>query len=250
MPVTSAHPVLVFAACALALPATAMERYVGTAYARGGTAVLYREVHLGDASRHLIVFQCPDGKPFARKRLRAGTIPTQPDFDFTDARNGYEDGVRGDGAQRVVYVRRVGGQRSEQALTVPPDAVIDAGFDVFLRARWDQVVDRGASAPFLMTGKGKFFPVKVVASGREGTERRIALKLDAWYGFAAPTIDVTYTEATRRLRRYEGPGTIRDARGKPADVRIEFLPADRTEGVPDTAWDQALALPLDGRCPA
>lgn len=248
MPVRSARPVLVLAACALALPATAMERYVGTAYARGGDAVLYREVHLGDASRQLIVFQCPDGKAFARKRLQAGTMPTQPDFDFTDARNGYEEGVRGDGARRVAYVHRIGGQRSEQPLTVPPDAVIDAGFDAFLRAHWDQVVGRGASAPFLMTGKGKFFPVKVVASGRDGPERRIELKLDAWYGFAAPTIGVSYTEATRHLRRYEGPGTIRDERGKPVDVRIEFLPTDRTD-VPDTAWDQALALPLDGRCP-
>lgn len=250
MPATSTRPVLVLVACSLTLPAAAMERFVGTAYARGGDTVLYREVHLGDASRQLIVFQCPDGTPFARKRLQTGTTPTQPDFDFTDARTGYEEGVRGDGTRRVVYVRRVGAQRSEQALTVPPDAVIDAGFDAFLRARWDQVLDRGASAPFLMTGKGKFFPVNVVASGRDGTERRIELKLDAWYGFAAPTIKVSYTDATRRLRRYEGPGTIRDARGKPLDVRIEFLPADRTDGVPDTAWDQSLALPLDGQCPA
>jgi hypothetical protein len=244
------RPAIVLAASALALPAGAMQRYTATAYARGSDTVVYREIHLDDGARQLTVFQCPDGRPFARKRLTYGTTPTQPDFDFTDARNGYAEGVRGDGARRVAYVHRVGGQRSEQALAVPPGAVIDAGFDVFLRTHWDRVVDGGASAPFLMTAKAKFFPVKVVAADRNGAERRIALKLDAWYGFAAPAITVTYTEATRRLRRYEGPGTIRDARGKPLDVRIEFLPTDRSDDVPDTAWDQALALPLDGRCPA
>jgi hypothetical protein len=250
MPVPLVRPAIVLAAGVLAVPAVAMQRYTATAYARGSDTLVYREMHLEDGTRQLTVFQCPDGRPFARKRMNAGTTPTQPDFDFTDARNGYEEGVRGDGSRRVAYVRRVGGQRSEQALVVPPGAVIDAGFDVFLRTHWERVVAGGASAPFLMTAKGKFFPVKVVAADPNGQERRIALKLDAWYGFAAPAITVTYTEATRRLRRYEGPGTIRDARGKPIDVRIEFPPTDRTDGVPDAAWDQALALPLDGRCPA
>lgn len=237
-------------ACAVAAPSLAMEQYTGSAYARGSDTLIYREVHIEDASRHAIVFQCPDGKAFARKRLSTGGVPTQPDFDFKDARNGYEEGVRGEGKDRVAYVRKVNGQRSEQPLSVDPGAVIDAGFDTYVRTNWARVTGGGASVPFLMTGRGKFFPVKITAAGAQGPDRRIDLKLDAWYGFAAPTISVTYTEATRLLRRYEGPGTVRDEHGKPLDVRIEFKPSDRKGDVPDHAWDDALALPLDGRCPA
>lgn len=243
-------PLLAATAFAAASPTTAMEQYVGDAYARGTDTLVYREVHIEDASRHAIVFQCPDGKAFARKQLSTGGAPTQPDFDFRDASNGYEEGVRGEGTQRVAYVRKVDGQRNEQSLTVDPGAVIDAGFDAYVRTHWDRVTKGGASVPFLMTGRGKFFPVKITAAGAQGPDRRIDLKLDAWYGFAAPTISVTYTEATRQLRRYEGPGTVRDRHGKPLDVRIEFKPGDRRNDVPANAWDKALALPLDGRCPA
>ncbi|MET0506107.1 MAG: hypothetical protein ABWZ85_12355 [Luteibacter sp.] len=250
MRIATRQVLIALPACLLALPVGAMERFVGNAYARGTDNLLYREVHLEDASRHAIVFQCPDGKAFARKKLQTVGAPTQPDFDFRDARNGYEEGVRGEGAKRVAYVRKVGGQRSEQALAVDPGAVIDAGFDVLVRTDWDRVARGGVSVPFLMTGKGKFFPVKITANGAQGGDRRIDLRLDAWYGFAAPSISVTYTEATRLLRRYEGPGTIRDARGKPLDVRIEFAPSERRKDVPAQAWDDALALPLDGRCPA
>lgn len=250
MRILSVSPLLLLSACLMAPAASAMQRYVGNAYARGTDTLLYREVHIEDASRHAIVFQCPDGKAFARKQLEAGSMATQPDFDFRDARNGYEEGVRGTGAQRVAYVRKVGGQRNEQALSVEPGAVIDAGFDAYVRANWDRVTRGGTSVPFLMTGRGKFFPVKITAADAQGPDRRIDLKLDAWYGFAAPTISVTYTEATRLLRRYEGPGTVRDGRGKPLDVRIEFKPSDRKDDVPASSWDDALALPLDGRCPA
>lgn len=250
MRIAAHHALIALPACLLAFPVGAMQRYVGSAYARGTQTLLYREVHLEDASRQAIVFQCPDGKAFARKKLESAGVPTQPDFEFKDARNGYEEGVRGEGARRVAYVRKVGGQRIEQTLSVASGALIDAGFDVFIRTNWDRVTHGGLSVPFLMTGRGKFFPVKITANGAQGGDRRIDLKLDAWYGFAAPTISVTYTEATRLLRRYEGPGTIRDARGKPLDVRIEFQPSDRKNDAPDKAWDDALALPLDGRCPA
>ncbi|WP_051943632.1 MULTISPECIES: hypothetical protein [Luteibacter] len=248
------HPaalsLIAFSAYAAASPSFAMAQYTGEAFARGSDTLIYREVHIEDASRHAIVFQCPDGRAFARKRLSTAGAPTQPDFDFKDARNGYEEGVRGEGGQRVAYVRKVDGQRSEHPLSIDAGAVIDAGFDAYVRANWDRVIQGGASVPFLMTGRGKFFPVKITAAPAQGPDRRIDLRLDAWYGFAAPTISVTYTEATRLLRRYEGPGAIRDEHGKPLDVRIEFSPSERKSDVPSHAWDDALALPLDGRCPA
>lgn len=230
------------------LPVAATERYVGTAYARGSDTLLYREVHLVDGAHQTVIFQCPDGKAFARKQLRDDGFPMQPDFEFKDGRTGYEEGVRREGSNRIVYAREPGGEATQHALPNEPGAVIDAGFDAYVRAHWNAVTKDGVSIPFLVTRRGRFYPVKVTASESSEGMRRISMKLDAWYGFATPVITVTYAEATHQLRRYEGPATIRNAKGKSIDVRIEFPPSDRRSDATPDSMGAALAAPLDGRC--
>lgn len=239
---------LITAGFITALPIAATERYVGSAYARDSDTLLYREIHLVDGARQTVLFQCPDGKAFARKQLHDDGFPIQPDFEFKDGRTGYEEGVRRDGTQRVAYVREPGGEATTHALPTEPDAVIDAGFDAYVRAHWSDVAKDSVSVPFLVTRRGRFYPVKVAASDSSEGMRRISMKLDAWYGFAAPVITVTYAEATRQLRRYEGPATIRNAKGKSIDVRIEFPPSDRRDDATPGSMGAALAAPLDGHC--
>ena len=245
----SARRTIFLASCLMvAPPAAAMERYVGTAYRAGATTPLYREVHFVDTSRHTVLFECLDGKAFARKELDMRGGSPQPDYSFVDARTGYEEGVAREGATRVAYVRRPGGQRVERPLPDKGDAVIDAGFDTYLRTHWDTVVRRGATVAFLLTSRGRFMPIHISADEPRDGDRQLTLKLDAWYAFVAPSILVTYSEADRRLRRYEGPGNIRDGRGKPIPVRIEFPPSERRSAVTGDPIDDALSAPLDGRC--
>lgn len=245
----TARRTLILASCLIvAPPVVAVERYVGTAYRTGANAPLYREVHLVDTSRHTVLFECPDGKAFARKELDMEGSPAEPDYSFVDARTGYEEGVEGDGAKRIAYVRRPGGQRVDRPLPEKGDAVIDAGFDMYLRKHWDAVIQGGVSVAFLLTSRGRFMPIHISAEQPRDGNRQLNLRLDAWYAFVAPSIVVTYSEADRRLRRYEGPGNIRDARGKPIDVRIEFPPSERKDNVAGNPIDEALRAPLDGRC--
>ena len=78
-------------------------------YAAGSQRLLYREEHLvqpGASPERWVVYRCPDGKPFARKRVAAGGA--RPDFALEDARDGYREGVRGAGDARQVYVGQVG----------------------------------------------------------------------------------------------------------------------------------------------
>lgn len=245
----TARRTLILASCLIvAPPVVAVERFVGTAYRTGANAPLYREVHLVDTSRHTVLFECLDGKAFARKQLDLQGSPAEPDYSFVDARTGYEEGVQREGATRVAYVRRPGTQRIERPLPEKRDAVIDAGFDTYLRKHWDAVIQGGVSVAFLLTSRGRFMPIHISVSQPHDGNRQMTLRLDAWYAFLAPSINVTYGEADRRLRRYEGPGNIRDARGKPINVRIEFPPSERTEDVASHAFDDALSAPLDGRC--
>lgn len=85
--------------------APAQQRTEGLAYPAKGGPLVYRENHWlyrdgGQASR-LVLYRCPDGRPFARKHAVDSAGALAPDFDFLDARTGYREGVRTRGGQRA-----------------------------------------------------------------------------------------------------------------------------------------------------
>jgi hypothetical protein len=247
----SSAPIVPFAAAAClasgAAPA-ATERFVGDAYAPDNGQLLYREVHTVGAGKQVVQYQCPDGKAFARKVLEGGGTVIGPDFSFIDARNGDAEGVRSNGGARSVYAKRGAAGEVAKPLPETKDGVIDAGFDVYVRTHWDSVGKRGDGIPFLLPGRFAFYNVRLVDGQTSNGVRRMTMKLDAWYAFAAPTVVLSYSTTDRTLRRFEGMGSIRGENGKLRLVRIEFPPDKREGNVADAAVDQALATKLDGRC--
>ncbi len=229
----------------------ANEHYVGTAYAPHGGAERYREEHWvirdGGQQTRLVLYRCPDGAAFARKWVRGAVDDPAPDFALFDQRDGYREGVstRPDG--RHVYVQaRAGATMQSQILAPAADPVIDAGFDAWLRAHWDPPA---TPLQFLLPSRLDWVPLQVQArDAPESGERSFRLRLDAWYGFAAPPLRVTYDSGTRRLRRFEGVSNLRDANGGTQTVRIEF-PPDAVLAPPSRQdQDAAAATPLTGRC--
>jgi hypothetical protein len=249
---------------ALALPghalatAAAVEHYVGKAFDMSGR-LLYTESHWihGDpgARELLVLFRCPDGRPFARKRVREAGHEQAPSFLLEDARSGYREGVREDGpGQREVFVR-AGADEPERRAPVAglPGLVVDAGFDSFLREHWKSLA---AGQPqrfeFLLPSRLQAYPFSLSQSGDDlidGTPvRRFRLQLDAWYAFAVPAISLAYERDTKRIREYTGISNIRNATGKSLKVRIEFPPSARTV-LPDARRLDALEkAELDGTC--
>lgn len=252
-------------ACALALAlaaaaaaAPAAERYEGLAYHRGTDRLAYRETDWlftrdGIAQR-LVLYQCPDGAPFARKWVRDAPSEVAPDFEFDDARDGYREGVRTAQGARQIFVK----DGAQARLTVHPlpaqaGGVIDAGFDAYVRSHWrDLAAGDAERIPFLIPDRFKYLEFRI-AGARDGVidgrpVRLLKMSLAAWYGFALPSIELAYDRQGRHLQQYQGIGTIRDASGRNEDVRIEF-PADaRHEGVPDEEVDRAARMPLAAAC--
>jgi hypothetical protein len=240
----------------VACPAAAVQFQVGDAYAMGDGRLLYREQHWtyaqGGSDRRLVLYRCPDGAAFARKRVDAAPGAATPDIAFDDGRDAY--------SQRVVHegdtvALRVHDRGSERFTTVPAraDAVIDAGFDAYVRKHWDALADgRARVVPFLVPDRGGWldFRVRHVGDGREGGRpvRRLRMTLAAWYGFAAPAIELAYDLDTRRLLRFEGMGYVRDRHGGHPKVRIDFPDAPRDAGAAQGAIEAALRVPLTGRC--
>lgn len=220
--------------------------------------LMYVEAHwvhgnAGDASR-LVLYRCPDGKPFARKLIQVEGQPQAPDFALTDARDGYREGVRSEGGKRMVYVRENGHSKERTAaLETSPLPVIDAGFDAYIRSHWDRLGRNGSDTiPFLIPSRlGSLnFTVKRLGDTQIGGRdaRQYQLGLASWIGFALPHIKVAYDEKTRELLRFNGMANIRSNDGGNVKARIVFDPG-KDKDVSQADLDAASGAKLDGRCP-
>ena len=234
------------------------ERYEGIAHASAGGQVAYRETHWryldhGRPAR-LVLYRCANGSAFARKRIREVGDAQSPDFDFIDGRDGYREGVRSVGGKRQVYWQENARRQPQQReIAIGGDAIIDAGFDAFVRSRWTMAAaGEPLRGDFLLPSRHGFLPVRVNTPARKAAEDgllHLSMKLDAWYGFVAPETRLVYRRSDRRLLSFEGIGSIRDARGKHQAVRLEYPPRLRVDAAPMAEVQAALALPLASRCP-
>lgn len=230
----------------------------GTAYRLDNGAAAYRESHLlyqsdGMPAR-LVLYRCMDGSVFARKTAIERSGAAMPDFDFIDGRTGYREGVRSTTRGREVYWQKSKAtDEKSKMLDVPANAVIDAGFDAMIRTHWSRLSTKtGISANFLLPSALRFLKVSIEQMKGQPTPGVIQLrmKLDAWYGFAAPDTDLDYRSSDQRLLRFNGIGTIRDAQGRNQAVRIEFPGGLQDRQASASEITAARRLPLTGRCGA
>jgi hypothetical protein len=245
--------IAIFAVLPCASHATENLHYLGIAYGAHSDQKLYLEEHFvfdqNDQRTRLVLYRCSSGQPFARKWVRDVASAFVPDFDLVDARTGYREGVSGPPGARKVYVQENDHSPMRSApLEIPTNAVIDAGFDAYVREHFNSL-DPQARLAFLVPSRLGYLGLRLADTSSDAHTRHIRLSLDSWYSFAAPSIDLTYDTADRRLMQFKGISNIHDANGGSQTVRIEF-PASAEQPAP-TAQDiqQAATLPLVNRCP-
>jgi hypothetical protein len=212
--------------------AQSIQRQEGRAYAAPGSTLLYRESHWlqgpPEAQSRLVLYRCADGRAFARKWMTPQGSPQTPDFSLEDGRDGYQEGVRGNGTARTVYTRASAAAAPvSRALEVPPNAVVDAGFDAAVRNHWASLRDGKAVAfQFLLPSRQRLVPLKLqrtaAVTWRGQPAQQLQMKLDAWFGFAVPAVTLVYANADQRLLQFSGTGNVRDKAGRYPQVRVEF----------------------------
>lgn len=232
--------------------------YVGTAFDQTGHE-LYTESHwisrnAGETER-LILFRCPDGKAFARKRVEDAGHAESPLFELDDSRYGYREGVRiASNGKREVFVRRGTGQTEQTALLESvPRLVVDAGFDRFIATHWNALAaGKKQRVEFLLPSRLRTYSFMLSPRGADQIDGkpvlRFRLELDAWFGFALPSIDMAYSTDTKAIREYTGVSNIRGSDGKNLNVHIEFPPTTLSADVDPQSLAAAEATRLDGRC--
>lgn len=215
--------------------------------------LLYREQHLldrsgGELRRRLVVYRCADGTAFARKQVDYGASALAPSFEFVDARLGYGEGLRRDGGDGELWVRGDGGGERSAPLAGSEALVADAGFDEFIRQRWQPLL-AGKPVPLQFAVPSRLdaydFTVRRRGAGEVAGEPAefFRLRLGGLLGWLAPHIDVAYGRDSRRLLRFEGLSNLRDDRGEEQlQARIDFpRPA---EPAPAGQWDALAREPL------
>lgn len=229
----------------------------GVARAPGDARLLYREHHwtrhaAGRLVERLVLYRCAAGNAFARKRLDYRGSAIAPAFALEDARTGYREGLRR-GAGAALFVRRGAGAPERSAPLRAADAVVDAGFDEFVRARWDALAaGRAVPIEFALPARlrsYRFELSRVAAEHIAGEPAwRFRLRLKGMLGWVAPEVDVAYAQRTRRLLRFEGLSNLRAPGGDGQwRARIDF-PAPATAAA-EADWHAAAAEPLSACAP-
>lgn len=233
--------------CLLAiLPARATLLAVdGDARSPDRSRLLYRESHLirkdGDRPvERLVLYRCPDGRAFARKRIDYRSSALAPDFELVDAR-GHREGLRRQGDRILVW----SGDDAPRALPPPGGPLVaDAGFDEYLRRHWTAATSgKPQVIAFAVPSYGRSLSFKVRGQPARdaGAPHRFELRLDGLLGRLAPPIRVEYDDQ-RRLRRFIGLTNIRDARGDQLEAEIVFPSAPRA--AEPREWQAASGAPL------
>lgn len=242
---------------ARAADTTTTGHYTGVAYDPETSRVRYREEHWlmgnGTARQRLVLYRCPDGRPFARKLVRYTGTAWAPAFEYEDARSAYREGVTVAGERLTVTVSRDAGKSARAgSVDLHADTVVDAGFDDFVKAHWSAVSNpKGRTVRFVVPSRMDDLRLVIRpddASTGSPSVRHFRMTLDGWLGALAPAVSLAYTEADHRLIGFEGPSNVKSDEGKNQKVRIVFPPSDDRPAVSLDEIASLMASPLVTTC--
>lgn len=237
-----------FVAIAGAVPDAALERRVGHAYSLATGEKLYREIHKPDVdSGELVgdevVYRAPDDRVIARKRVDFTERAIAPAFRLTDRRTGYVEGLEWPDPDRAALLRREGEEAAMERVEIdaPADLVADAGFDVVIYRRLDEL-KAGDELKFPFAAPGRLdtynYRLRKVDEGRVLGEPAITIRFEpqsAVLRWLVDPIDVAYQRDTGALLRYEGVSNLPNPDGEGNyRVRIDFPPEGRSPEPPPT----------------
>ena len=239
----------------LAAPAADVT-FTGRAHDLETGELLYVESHAvsgsgGPRETRVVSYLCANGAMFARKTLNFGGTPQAPAFALDDARSGTSEGLERESGGLRVFTHERGASLRSKPLRNVTGLVADAGFDEFVRSRWDSLEAGDALVvPFLVPSRLDTVKFRVRKTGETTIGGAAAsvfrMSVASPLGWFLPDIDVSYRKGDRRLLRYRGITDLRDDAGDMISAQIDFADADRSDSAVDL--DALRARPLTGSC--
>ncbi|MFW6163700.1 MAG: hypothetical protein ACODAJ_13100 [Planctomycetota bacterium] len=212
-----------------------VRKYRGNAYDLQTDKFVYSENHAEhyEGGKHvysIVTYRDPDEKTMCRKVIVFRKSRTAPDFRLDDRRSGYVEGALAQGDRTKLLTREDAESPMRTKLVdVPEPAVIDGGFDYFIREHWDELVDQGKTVRFHFVVAHKLDHVRftVAKTGEKVVEgvRCAEFKLAVAGFFAGLFVDpiyVAYDLDRHRLMEYRGTSNIGGPNDRNYRARIVF----------------------------
>ena len=221
-------------------------RYSGTAYSLDDNQVLYREDHTltmkdGQPIERTTLYYDADNQLFAEKNNRYRSqfnnpdsnntdsdSPATPDFMLTDDRYGYSESMEQAGKRwRVEYKEP---KESGNKILSKPDytPVIDAGFDEFVRAHWNDLMKGDTvNFSFAVPSRLEWIDFRLIPLAQKDGTLTVEMRLKSrWIAWLLDPVFLSYDIKSKRLLTYRGLTNIRtiDGDGIKAEIRYEYPP--------------------------
>ncbi len=189
----------------------------------------HHEVYEGGKHIYSVVEYRTPSKILAKKMIRFAERKTAPDFRLEDVRSGYVEGSEAVAGGFKLYTRNTSAEpMKERVVAIPSPAVIDGGFDYFIRDNFSRlaagekmVINFGAAY------QQDFFRFDVyrTGSGEYKGKKAVFLNVEV-HNFVlkrlVEPIKLVYDSESKRLMSYTGVSNINDDSGKSYKARIEF----------------------------
>ena len=210
-----------------------VKEVVSNAYDRATGQYIYSEYHRefyrnGKHLYSIVEYRSPT-QVLARKTIDFSRSRQAPDFRLEDLRTGYVEGAAAvPGGYRFFTRQDRDGAMEEKVLAIPDPAVIDGGFDYFIRDNFDRLA-RGEWMPvnFGAANRKDFFRFNIYKTAEsEADGRRVMLlQVEANNVILKQLVDpikLVYDVQSRRLLSFQGVSNINDENGRNYRTRIDF----------------------------
>ncbi len=207
-----------------------IDSYRGIAYEKGKKKPIYSEVFEDkfDNGRHVETttrYYNPENKLIAIRSLDFSKSRFAPDFKTEDLRTGYLEGAERNGSVIRLFLRKDRNSVTEErSIQVPEPAVVDGGFNQFMKCNWKSL-EGGEAIVFYFTVSSKLDYYKLRAVKLNTTASSMTIKIEpdqTVLRWVATPIIVTYDLTTKRILSYEGKSNIAGDNGTNNIVKLIY----------------------------
>ena len=206
------------------------ESYVGYAYKEGVKTPVYTEKFTekivdGKPTETSTKYYDANNKLIAHRTLNFSKSTFTPDFKTEDLRTGYIEGAEASGKKYRLFVRENNESNlKEKIITIPEPAVIDGGFNQYIKANWS-ALEKGKTLVFNFAVASRLDYYKMRAVKISATEKTMKVKIEPErriLRLLASPIVVNYDIQTKRILSYEGISNISDEHGDNFMIKLVY----------------------------
>ncbi|NOU61184.1 hypothetical protein [Marinifilum caeruleilacunae] len=208
--------------------------YEGIAIDNKSLEFIYKEIHKelfeeGKHIRTITSFVCDENNEFAKRELDFRNSFQKPTYRLTDNRSGLLEEVtyRGNNQFDIRYKKNKKSKLKEKSLFVPEPAIVDGGFNYFIKENWDQILsEQKLDFNFLSVAFQDYFSFRIYrVKEKEQNDKMVVLKMESQSALLRVLMNpiyISYDSDTRRILKYEGISNIRNPKGSSYKALLQY----------------------------